>query len=200
MSQQIAPCRNRLHHVATDCTMLQQTECDHAADRVRPCCSKVRPCCNRQSAARWPGGFPVPQRCAMRDRACTQTHARAKAQRLPSATRRCCNAVALGRDGVVAQSCSPAARAWAQLFVNDDRMDDMALTDFLLRVRDVMGSPRPHLHRDWAHPAHICAGTGLARAVSAPGLGSPRPHLRRRLGSPPPHLLRDWRSIDSAAG
>ena len=25
-----------------------------------------------------------------------------------------------------------------------------------------LGSPRPHLRRDWAHPAHICAGTGLA--------------------------------------
>jgi hypothetical protein len=24
-----------------------------------------------------------------------------------------------------------------------------------------LGSPHPHLHRDWAHPAHICAGTGL---------------------------------------
>ena len=24
--------------------------------------------------------------------------------------------------------------------------------------------PRPHLHRDWAHPAHVCAGTGPAGA------------------------------------
>jgi hypothetical protein len=22
-----------------------------------------------------------------------------------------------------------------------------------------LGSPRPHLHRDWAHPCHICTGT-----------------------------------------
>ncbi len=36
-----------------------------------------------------------------------------------------------------------------------------------------------HLRRDWAHPTHICAGTGLAPPTSAPGLGSPRPHLRR---------------------
>ena len=28
-------------------------------------------------------------------------------------------------------------------------------------------------------PAHICAGTGLTPATSAPGLGSPRPHLRQ---------------------
>ena len=25
--------------------------------------------------------------------------------------------------------------------------------------------PRPH--RDWAHPSHVCTGTGLARATSA---------------------------------
>ena len=30
-----------------------------------------------------------------------------------------------------------------------------------------------HLRRDWAHPAHICTGTGLTPAPSAPGLGSP---------------------------
>jgi hypothetical protein len=33
------------------------------------------------------------------------------------------------------------------------------------------GSPLPHLHRDWAHPCHICTGTGLTPATSAPGLG-----------------------------
>ena len=45
-----------------------------------------------------------------------------------------------------------------------------------------LGSPCPHLHRDWAHrcphrdwahPAHVCAGTGLTPPTSAPGLGSP---------------------------
>ncbi len=34
-----------------------------------------------------------------------------------------------------------------------------------------LGSPLPHLRRDWAHPCHICAGTGLTAATSAPGLG-----------------------------
>ena len=24
-----------------------------------------------------------------------------------------------------------------------------------------LGTPLPHLHRDWAHRCHICAGTGL---------------------------------------
>jgi hypothetical protein len=33
-----------------------------------------------------------------------------------------------------------------------------------------LGSPHPHLRRDWAHPCHICTGTGLA----------------------PAHLQRDW--------
>ena len=37
----------------------------------------------------------------------------------------------------------------------------------------------PHLHRDRARPACICTGTGLAAATSAPGPGSPLPHLRR---------------------
>jgi hypothetical protein len=31
--------------------------------------------------------------------------------------------------------------------------------------------------RGWAHPAHICAGTGLTPPTSAPELGSPRSHL-----------------------
>ena len=29
----------------------------------------------------------------------------------------------------------------------------------------------PHLRRDWARPCHICIGTGLAPATSAPGQG-----------------------------
>ena len=45
--------------------------------------------------------------------------------------------------------------------------------------------------RDWAHPCDICTGIGLATDTSTPGLGSPPPHLRRRLGPPLPHLRRD---------
>ena len=37
---------------------------------------------------------------------------------------------------------------------------------------------------DWAHSCHICAETGLTPATSAPGLGSPLPHLRRDLAHP----------------
>ncbi len=48
-----------------------------------------------------------------------------------------------------------------------------------------LGSPLPHLHRDWAHPCHVCAGTWLTPchictrtpATSAPGLSPTLPHL-----------------------
>ena len=42
-----------------------------------------------------------------------------------------------------------------------------------------LGSPLPHLDRDWARPCHICARTGLTPAKSAPGLGSTLPYLHR---------------------
>ena len=47
-----------------------------------------------------------------------------------------------------------------------------------------LGSPLPHLRRDWARPCHICTGTGLAAATSASGPGSPQPHLRRDWARP----------------
>ena len=31
-----------------------------------------------------------------------------------------------------------------------------------------LGSPLPHLHRDWAHPCHICARTGLTACAECP--------------------------------
>ena len=45
-------------------------------------------------------------------------------------------------------------------------------------------SPHPHLHMDWAHPIHICTGTGFAPATSAHGLGSPPATYAPGLGSP----------------
>ena len=50
--------------------------------------------------------------------------------------------------------------------------------------------PLPHLHWRWAHPSHICVGTGLTPAISAPGLGSPpsRP-FQRGVGVAPAWLL-----------
>jgi hypothetical protein len=43
-------------------------------------------------------------------------------------------------------------------------------------------APRPN----WAHPCHICTGTGLTPARSAPGMNSPLPHLHRGFVGPRP--------------
>ena len=78
-----------------------------------------------------------------------------------------------------------------------------------------LGSPLPHLHRDWAHPSHICTGTGLTPPTSAPGLGSsahrrPGPAVRAhsprelfgvgglRIGEQPPDAAR--RAVGSSDG
>jgi hypothetical protein len=53
----------------------------------------------------------------------------------------------------------------------------------------------PHLHRDWAHPCHLCARTGLTPATSAPELGSPLPHRHRdwsRVGEGPKQRRADY--------
>jgi hypothetical protein len=47
-----------------------------------------------------------------------------------------------------------------------------------------LGSPLSHLRRDWAHPCHICAGTGLTPATPPPGPGSPLPRLHRDCAHP----------------
>jgi hypothetical protein len=44
--------------------------------------------------------------------------------------------------------------------------------------------PQPRRCGRGATAAHICAGTALAPPTSAPGLGSPRPHLRRDWAHP----------------
>ena len=49
-------------------------------------------------------------------------------------------------------------------------------------------SPLPHLHRDWVHPCHICTGTGLTPATSAPGLGFPPSCIHVRAALRPPLL------------
>jgi hypothetical protein len=56
-------------------------------------------------------------------------------------------------------------------------------------------SPLPHLHRDSAHPYHICTKTGLTTATSAPRLGSPLATSAPGLGSPLPHLHQDWAQL-----
>jgi hypothetical protein len=41
-----------------------------------------------------------------------------------------------------------------------------------------LGSSLPHLHRNWAHPCHICTGTGSGRV---PHRAQASPHLQMRL-------------------
>ncbi len=69
-----------------------------------------------------------------------------------------------------------------------------------VRMQQLRAERSPHLHRDWAHPAHICTpltctgtrlalacictGTGLTPSISASGLGSPSPHLHRDWAHP----------------
>ena len=49
-----------------------------------------------------------------------------------------------------------------------------------------------HLHQNWAHPCHICTGTGLAAATSATEQGSPMTTSPPGSVSPLPHLHREW--------
>jgi hypothetical protein len=49
-----------------------------------------------------------------------------------------------------------------------------ARTVHLAPAGDEMGSPQPHLRRDWAHPVHICAGTEHP-AICLPGRQGPAP-------------------------
>ena len=56
-----------------------------------------------------------------------------------------------------------------------------------------MGSPLPHLHRDWAHPCHIRTGTGLSPAhTSTPERGSTPCRICAGTECTLPHLHRDW--------
>jgi hypothetical protein len=48
-----------------------------------------------------------------------------------------------------------------------------------------LGSPLPHLHRDWARRSHICTRTGLAAPTSAPGRAHPS-HICTGTGLTPP--------------
>jgi hypothetical protein len=64
-------------------------------------------------------------------------------------------------------------------------------------ARSSRGSARsvPHLHRDWARPCHICAGTGAHSCRICTGAGlSIRPRLLRDWGSQLPHLHRDCKA------
>ena len=102
--------------------------------------------------------------CAANDRrvsACTSHGARCMEQRLQ--VRMYATSVAFRGDVLVADGC-PARPTSAP----------------------GLGSPPPHLRRDWAHPRHICARF-------APGLGPPLPTSEPGTGPTPClHLSWDW--------
>ncbi len=76
----------------------------------------------------------------------------------------------------------------------------------LLRHAETRSKERRDFRRDGidgSQRCHICAGTALAPATSAPGLGSPATRAPG-LGSPRPHLRRDWahpsRGLSASSG
>ena len=54
--------------------------------------------------------------------------------------------------------------------------------------------------RHWAHPSHICAGTGLCPPTSAPGLGPPLPQPPRRALTRTSRVARNCGSSTSRIG
>jgi hypothetical protein len=70
--------------------------------------------------------------------------------------------------------------------------------------RILSAPPPPHLHRDWAHPCHICIGTGLTPARICAGTGLAPAHICAGTGLAPAHIcagtglapahicIRDW--------
>jgi hypothetical protein len=62
-----------------------------------------------------------------------------------------------------------------------------------------LGSPLPHLLRDWAHPCHICSRTRLDPTTSAPGLGSPLPTSAPGLGKGPAQVLQGDQGVDKGS-
>ncbi len=95
-----------------------------------------------------------------------------------------------------------AAASWmAQVRdIEEGRHAGCGLVIGVLSGADRVGS-LPHPHRDCA--PHICPGTVLAPATSAPGLGPSPPNLHRHCACPghicagtaltaAPHLRRDW--------
>jgi hypothetical protein len=59
--------------------------------------------------------------------------------------------------------------------VTTNSVCDIAMGEFNLATRSRWGGPKV---------AHICTGTGLTPATSAPGVGPPRPHLHRDWAHP----------------
>ena len=112
-------------------------------------------------------------------------------QAIPYGTRpcrpagRCCN----GRDGHtprVAANRRACRGLWqtSDAVAGDRTRHRMPSSSALSKSASTSSVRCPDLHRDWAHPCHICTGTGLAPAASSPGL--------HQDWAPLPNLHRDW--------
>jgi hypothetical protein len=92
------------------------------------------------------------------------------------------NWVSLGKPSVLLYNTGGATQALAALhmWTVRDRRHICAGTGLTPATSAPgLGSPLPHLHRDWAHPCHISTGTRPIPATSALGLGPSLPHLHR---------------------
>jgi hypothetical protein len=85
----------------------------------------------------------------------------------------------LGASTSSACDTSPTARAEALFPVQLDELPPSLGALLRLEHLDAADNCLTALPVSRRHLRHICAGTGLTPATSAPGLGSPPPHLRR---------------------
>jgi hypothetical protein len=104
-----------------------------------------------------------------------------------------------------APRCAPLARHWpVRSGLACGAAQSVGMTGL---CRTDCSADTPWLRPHEARPAgctrlhHVCAGTGLAAATSAPGLGPLLPTSAPGLDSPPPPLHRDWLTpVTSAPG
>ena len=76
------------------------------------------------------------------------------------------------REAEQLKADNTALRSTLQLFPRGDASPMQRLYEKYQADLAELQLVLPHLRRDWAHRCHICAGTGLTAATSAPGLAT----------------------------
>ena len=92
----------------------------------------------------------------------------------------------VSRDQSVATRCRVMQLALSACWPQDTEYRYDTTGKIVLSNFNHLSKVTPELFDIWMkapNRSHICAGTGLNQATSAPGLGSPLPHLRRDWGS-----------------